>query len=113
MAPIAAAQLGWAYIDFPVQDGLAFLTALAQAGPRDAFYLRMAHWAAPDSWDVSASPMDVAILNESLPSNFQQDLPLVVRFPSYDRAEVRRRLLEFEAGRVIRPGPIDRLSVGR
>ena len=39
MAPIIAAQLGRAYIDFPIDDGLAFLTAMAQAGPRDAFYL--------------------------------------------------------------------------
>jgi len=112
MVPIVAAQLGWAYIDFPAQDGLAFLTALAQAGPRDAFYLRMAHWAAPDSWDVSARPMDVATFNESLPSSFRPNL-LLVRFPSYDRAEILRRLLEFEAGRVVRPGPIDRSSIGR
>jgi hypothetical protein len=41
MAPIIAAQVGWAYVDFPIDDGLAFLTALAQAGPRDAFYLGM------------------------------------------------------------------------
>ncbi|MEV6848946.1 hypothetical protein [Actinoplanes sp. NPDC051411] len=47
MAPVVAAMRGRAYIDFPVDDGLAFLTALAQAGPRDAFYLRMTHWAAP------------------------------------------------------------------
>jgi hypothetical protein len=55
MAPVVAAQLGWAYIVFPVDDGLAFLTALAKAGPRDGFYLQMTHWAAPDSWDVSAA----------------------------------------------------------
>lgn len=61
MAPIVNAQMGWSYIDFPIDDGLTFLTALAQAGPRDAFHLRMAHWAAPDSWDVSARPMDRAL----------------------------------------------------
>ena len=33
IVPIVGAQLGWAYIDFPREEGLAFLTALAQAGP--------------------------------------------------------------------------------
>jgi hypothetical protein len=110
MAPIIAAQMGWAYIDFPIDDGLAFLTALAQAGPRDAFYLRMAHWAAPDSWDVSASPMDRATFDQRRESQFELGL-LLVRFPRYDRAEILRRLTAYEAGQLTAPGPIDRSSM--
>lgn len=112
MAPIVAAQLGWAYIDFPIEDGLAFLSALAQAGPRDAFYLRMAHWAAPDAWDICARPMDVATFDERLESRFELNL-LQVRFPSYDRAEILRRLTEYRAGRRVAPGPVDRSSMRR
>ncbi|MBF9128207.1 hypothetical protein I0C86_04245 [Plantactinospora sp. S1510] len=110
MAPIVAAQLGWAYIDFPVDDGLTFLTALAQGGPRDAFYLRMAHWAAPDSWDVSARPMDSATFDQQQQSRFALQL-LLVRFPSYDRQEILRRLDNYAAGRWVEPGPIDRSSM--
>jgi hypothetical protein len=110
MAAVVEAQLGWAYIDFPVDDGLAFLTALAQAGPRDAFYLRMAHWAAPDSWDVSARPMDSATFDQTRESAFGLRL-LLVRFPSYDRAEILRRLTAYEAGHRTPPGPIDRSSM--
>jgi hypothetical protein len=112
MKPIVESQLGWAYIDFPINDGLAFLNALAKSGPRDAFYLRMAHWAAPDSWDVSARPMDSATFDEKLTSRFDLRL-LLVRFPSYDRAEILRRLTEFEAGRLVPPGPVDRSSMGQ
>jgi hypothetical protein len=110
MAPIVAAQMGWSYIDFPIDDGLTFLTALAQAGPRDAFYLRMAHWAAPDSWDVSARPMDRALSDQLQESKFALRL-LLVRFPSYDRAEILRRLTAYEAGDLTAPRPIDRSSM--
>jgi hypothetical protein len=112
MAPSWRHKLGWAYIDFPLDDGIAFLTALAQAGPRDAFYLRMAHWAALDSWDVSARPMDAATFEQQQQSRFALRL-LLVRFPSYDRAEILRRLADYEAGRLVAPGPIDRSSMGR
>ncbi|WP_262285439.1 hypothetical protein [Micromonospora sp. MA102] len=110
MAPVIAAQVGWAYIDFPIDDGMAFLTALAQAGPRDAFYLRMTHWAALDSWHVSARPMDRATFDQQRESQFELRL-LLVRFPSYDRAEILRRLTAYQAGRLASPGPIDRSSM--
>jgi hypothetical protein len=110
MAPVIAAQVGWAYIDFPIDDGLVFLTALAQAGPRDAFYLRMTHWAAPDSWNVSARPRDRATFDQLRESQFALRL-LLVRFPGYDRAEILRRLTDYEAGRLTPPGPIDRASM--
>ncbi|OLE23828.1 MAG: hypothetical protein AUG44_21080 [Actinobacteria bacterium 13_1_20CM_3_71_11] len=112
MGPVVAAQLGRAYIDFPIDDGLRFLTMLAQAGPRDDFYLRMTHWAAPDSWDVSARPLDVALFDEQRESDFTLRL-LLVRFPSYDRAEILRRLTNYRAGKRVSPSLIDRSSIGR
>ena len=39
MAAYVESRKGWAFIDLPMQDGLRFLTAVAQAGPRDAFYV--------------------------------------------------------------------------
>lgn len=110
MAAVVAAQKGWAYIDFPVEDGLAFLDALAQAGPRDAFYLRMTHWAAPDSWQVCARPMDRATFDPRRASQFELPL-LLVCFPGYDRAEILRRLTAYEEGRLTPPGPIDQSSM--
>jgi len=110
LAPIVAGQLGWSYIDFPIDDGLTFLTALAQAGPRNAFYLRMTHWAAPDSWHVSARPMDVATFDERATSRFRLQL-LLVRFPNYDRAEILRRLSAYAAGNLVAPAPVDRSSM--
>ncbi|GAB2585493.1 hypothetical protein Aab01nite_52810 [Paractinoplanes abujensis] len=110
MASVVAAQRGWAYIDFPVDDGLAFLTALAQAGPRDAFYLRMTHWAAPDSWHVNARPMDAAMFDSLRESRFALRL-LLIRFPAYDGPEILRRLTAYAAGELIPPAPVDRSSM--
>jgi hypothetical protein len=70
----------------------------------------MAHWAAPDSWDVSARPMDAATFDEQAQSVFGLRL-LLIRFPSYDRAEILRRLTDYEAGRRLPPGPVDRSSM--
>ncbi|MFD9478027.1 MULTISPECIES: hypothetical protein [Streptomyces] len=59
-------------IDFPVGSGLAFLTAISDAGPWDAFYVRVAHGAAPaDAWDVTIKPMDVAVFREESKSRFE------------------------------------------
>jgi hypothetical protein len=112
MTPVVAAQLGRSYIDFPIDDGLQFLTMLAQAGPRDAFYLRMAHWAAPDAWEISARPMDAATFDERAPSRFRLQL-ILVQFPRYDNAEILRRLTAYEADGPVDPTPIDRSSMAR
>ncbi|QES51887.1 hypothetical protein DEJ50_32615 [Streptomyces venezuelae] len=103
---------GWMLIDFPVDSGLAFLSAVANAGPRDAFYVRMTHWAAPDAWDVTVKPMDAAMFQEKLASRFRLQL-LQVSFPAYDLPELTRRLREHAAGRSIPPAPTDWTTVGR
>ena len=112
MSAYVESRRGWAYIDFPIDSGLAFLTAIAKAGPRDAFYVRMTHWAAPDSWDVSIRPFDVAMLDETRASAFGLRL-LQVCFPVYDLAEILQRLARYEAGELVEVGPIDWTTVGR
>jgi hypothetical protein len=112
MADYVELRQGWMLIDFPVESGLAFLTALANAGPRDAFYVRMTHWAAPDAWDVKIKPMDVAMFREESESRFELRL-LQVSFPGYDLREANRRLGEHAAGHSVAPAPADWSTVGR
>ncbi|MBV6701871.1 hypothetical protein KV557_33020 [Kitasatospora aureofaciens] len=112
MAGYVESRRGWMLIDFPVDSGLAFLAAVANSGPRDAFYVRMTHWAAPDAWDVNVKPMDVAMRHEQVESQFHLRL-LQVSFPAYDLPELVRRLGEHAAGRSVAPAPADWSTVGR
>jgi hypothetical protein len=98
--------------DLPIQDGLRFLTALAQAGPRDAFYVRMTHWAAPHAWDVSVKPMDLAMFDETIASSFAMRL-MQVCFPVSDLPEIHRRIDRYEAGELVPPAATDWTTVGR
>ncbi|MFR9775369.1 hypothetical protein ACL02O_04830 [Micromonospora sp. MS34] len=112
MAAYVQSRKGWAFIDFPIQDGLRFLTAIAQAGPRDAFYVRTTHWAAPHAWDVKVKPMDLAMFDETLPSSFALRL-LQVCFPASDLPEILHRLDRYEAGELVPPAATDWTTVGR
>ncbi|MFJ8043900.1 hypothetical protein ACIRBX_25700 [Kitasatospora sp. NPDC096147] len=112
MAAYVDSRRGWMLIDFPIDSGLAFLSAVANSGPRDAFYVRMTHWAAPDAWDVRIKPMDAAMFREESASQFGLRL-LQVSFPAYDLPELTRRLGEYAAGRLVEPGPVDWSTVGR
>lgn len=112
MTRYVESRRGWMLIDFPIDSGLDFLDAVANAGPRDAFYVRMTHWAAPDAWDVKAKPYDAAMRQEELKSQFQFRL-LQVSFPAYDMPELLRRLQEHAAGRTVAPAPADWSTVGR
>ncbi|GAB2827637.1 hypothetical protein GCM10027073_65770 [Streptomyces chlorus] len=112
MAEWVKSRHGWMLIDFPVDSGLAFLSAVANSGPRNAFYVRMTHWAAPDAWAVEVKPMDAAMFHEELPSRFRPQL-LQVSFPAYDLPELTRRLREHAAGRSTPPALTDWSTVGR
>jgi hypothetical protein len=112
MADYVATHKGWAFIDFTVHNGLAFLDAVARAGARDAVYVRMVHWAAPDAWRIDVKPYDAAMFDETVPSEFHLRL-MQVMFPQYDIPEVARRLNEYAARRVVEPAPTDWSTVGR
>jgi hypothetical protein len=60
--------------------------------------------------DEELAPMDWATFQPLQESRFALRL-LLVRFPSYDRAEMLRRLTAYEQGRLTAPGPIDRSSM--
>lgn len=112
MADYVTAHKGWAFIDFAVDNGLAFLDAVARAGARDAFYVRMVHWAAPDAWKIDVKPYDAAMFDEAVPSAFHLRL-MQVMFPQYDIPEVTRRLDAHAAGQLVHPAPTDWSTVGR
>ncbi|GAA4946811.1 hypothetical protein [Actinoplanes utahensis] len=112
MADYVERRRGWAFVDFPIDDGLRFLDLVAQGGPRDAFYLRTAHWAAPDAWDVKIKPMDRALFEPAQPSSFGLRL-LQVCFPVTDLPELEARLARSLAGDPVPPGPIDRSSLNQ
>lgn len=112
MAAHAQSHKGWAYVDFPVDDGLNFLTAVAQAGSRDAFYVRMVHWAAPDAWQVSIRPMDQAMFDPTTSSDFGLRL-LQVCFPISDLPELLNRVRRYGRGELVEPAPADWSTVGR
>ncbi|MGW5421965.1 hypothetical protein [Streptomyces sp. NPDC003943] len=112
MAEWVESRRGWMLIDFPVDSGLAFLSAVANAGQRNAFYVRMTHWAAPGAWDVKIKPMDAAIFKDELPSRFELRL-LQVSFPASDLPELTQRLHDHIAGRSVPPAPADWSTVGR
>ena len=53
MATQVEADRGRAYIDFRWwEDVCAFKTMVANGGPRDTFYERLAHWCSPGAWTV-------------------------------------------------------------
>ncbi|MCE7004489.1 hypothetical protein LWC34_16840 [Kibdelosporangium philippinense] len=104
MASYVQAHRGWALVDFPIGDGLAFLTAIARAGPRDDFYERMTYWAFPDAWDINIKPMDEALFDYRLPSRFGLHL-LQVSFPLQDLDEIQERLECYDAGDLVVSGP--------
>lgn len=99
---------GYAYIDFPgPDDAAAFLTAVANGGPRDAFYVRMVHWVAPGAWRTSVQVQDLADEDdEDAPSVFELGT-VKVSFPLPDVDEIAARLARHNAGEPPVTGPTD------
>jgi hypothetical protein len=113
MSGYVEARTARAMIEFAVDDGLRFLDAVANAGPRDDFYVRMSHWTAPGAWTHEAIALDVGTMcDERRPSCFQL-LVLLVQFPASDIPEVLRRLRNHRAGRIVPPAPVDWTTVER
>jgi hypothetical protein len=112
MADYVTSRKGWAFIDFAIHHGIEFLDAIARSGPRDAFYVRMVHWAAPDAWRINVRPYDTAMRDEQAESDFSLRL-MQIMFPQYDIPEITRRLTEYAAGRLVPPAPTDWSTVGR
>ncbi len=106
LADVVRRETGRASIGFP--DGaalVAFLEALANAGPRDLFYERMVHWASPEAWELVLGLQDRGLrdggpeaavdgtpLSRLTPASFQ------VRFPRTDTPGIVERLRRHNRG---------------
>ena len=97
---VARREAGRASIGFADHlDLLAFHDALANAGPRDGFYERMLHWAAPGAWqcviglqDRGLSRPDGRISPDGTPFSSLEAASFQVRFPRSDIEEATERL---------------------
>jgi len=116
LAGIVQRETGRASIGFPDADAvLAFLDALANAGPRDELYERMAHWASRDAWQLVLGIQDRGLereeakgpgrtapdgtpLSHFTAANFQ------VRFPRSDAAEMTQRMRRHNRGEPVALG---------
>ncbi|MDQ6838376.1 MAG: hypothetical protein M3137_08625 [Actinomycetota bacterium] len=103
LAGIVQRETGRASIGFPHADAvMAFLDALANAGPRDEFYERMAHWASPAAWQLVLAIQDRGLEQEEVKGSDRMapDASLSrfaaasfqVRFPRSDAAEMTQRM---------------------
>lgn len=98
----AAAHAGRAYVDLiTVDDVRRFYDAVANAGPRDELYERLAHPAAPNAWEVRVTVFDTlpstGTGDWSRPSSFAPGV-VRVRFDRSDIAPVIARLRRWNAG---------------
>lgn len=102
LAARAQYNAGYAYVDFPDEDdAAAFLDAVANAGPRDDFYERMTHWAAPGAWRKHAHFWDVGRLESDDDEGYASDFRLgsaQICFPISDIDEIVRRLQRYNEG---------------
>lgn len=104
LADVVRREAGRASIGFAGLDGLlAFLDALANAGPRDGFYERIAHWASPDAWQLALGTRDVGLevdtddrrgglAPDGTPWSRFAALSFQVRFPRSDVGEMTDRM---------------------
>ena len=111
LAETARRELGRASIGFPSAEPLlVFLEALANAGPRDLFYERMAHWASPDAWQLMLGLQDLALERDEGDPGAQGLAPdgtprsrfgvvsFQVRFPCGDADEMTERMRRHNRG---------------
>ena len=114
---IARREAGRASIGFPGKEPmLAFLDALANAGRRDEFYERMAHWASPDAWQLVVGLVDLGLKHEGDDPGDQEPTPdrtplsefaavsFQVRFPRSDIGEMTERMRRHNRGEAVALG---------
>jgi hypothetical protein len=104
-------ESGRASLGFAGADAMAaFLDAVANAGPRDELYERMAHWASPGAWQLLVTVSDRGLAEgeelapDGTPWSRLTPASFTVRFPRTDIAEVAERMRRHNAGDVVGPG---------
>lgn len=106
-------ETGRASIGFADAEAMvAFLEALANAGPRDELYERMVHWASPSAWQLVLAIRDPALENgdaedgvdgDDVPSRFSL-ASFQVRFPRTDVGEMTERMRRHNRGEAVELG---------
>jgi len=117
VADIAKRELGRASIGFAGGEPLLrFLGALANAGPRDGFYERMAHWASPGAWQLvlglqdpglegdDEDPGDQGLAPDGVPLTQFVAASFQVRFPRSDVGEMIGRMRRHNRGGTVALG---------
>lgn len=120
LAGLVRQEGGRASIGFPSAEALVgFLDALANAGPRDGFYERMAHWASPEAWQLVVGIQDRGLRDDEdgaagqdgqdlapdgTPRSRFAALSFQVRFPTSDVAEMTERMLRHNRGEAVALG---------
>ena len=117
-------ETGRASIGFPgAKAAVAFLDALANGGPRDGFYERMAHWASPAAWQLVLGIQDWGLKRDEeqghdgdeqcgrqgvaldgTPLSHFAAVSLQVRFPRSDVDEMTGRMRRHNRGEVVALG---------
>lgn len=120
VAEIARRERGRASIGFAgVEPLLGFLDALANAGPRDELYERLAHWASPDAWQVVLGLQDLGLTRDDdgdeapgeggmapdgVPHSRLSAGSFQVRFPRSDLGEMTERMRRHNRGEAVALG---------
>jgi len=105
LAEAVRRETGRASIGFPDAPALlGFLGALANAGPRDAFYERMVHWASPDAWQLVVAVADPGLeagddlAPDGTPRSLLVAASFQARFPRQDIEEMTARMRRHNRG---------------
>jgi len=105
LAVVVERERGRASIGFPDSpSALAFLEALANAGPREALYERMVHWASPGAWQLVLAVQDEGLKTgedeppDGTPRSRLAAASFQVRFPRSDVGEVLERIRRHNRG---------------
>ncbi len=97
---------------------LALYDAVANAGPRDAFYERMVHWAAPGAWECITGIYDWGLVDgdgtfapDGTASSRFAASSIQLRFPRTDIGEMTQRMRRHNRGEVVALGMPDWSSI--
>jgi hypothetical protein len=116
LAGIVQRETGRASIGFPSHEAvLALLDALANAGPRDELYERMAHWASPGAWQLVLGIQDQGLERDEAKGRgltAPDGTPLSrfaapsfqVHFPRTDATEMTQRMRRHNRGEPVALG---------
>lgn len=95
LADVVRRETGRASLGFADADAMvAFLDAVAGAGPGDELYERMVHWATPEAWQLVVAVRDegAADAEEGPSGSHLAPASYQVRFPATDVPEMTERL---------------------